>query len=329
MTHTPITSFKKFLRKQAPITLITLPHKNKVAKIQEEAELGEDLRHAVHNLAKTVGMGDAGSSYLKKNLAKAHPDKVAAAHRYLSGKKPHERTGDDIAHVNHMLESEQLDELFHAATPQNSKKGDDLHAHLSDYYNIDAGDKEGVGIFQKFHNHINKALGKAAAPKEEKSKPDPVDAEQEKYGSDASAAGKKIDQLLAAHKSPAKEFHIYTGLKGHPFEQMKKEQGYDYDPDSEEPIEASIPGFAQASIDPTFAKENAGKAGHVLKLAVAPGSKHGAYVGHVNGDGHDREFLMRPGRKLRLSPQPEMHGDTSIWHGQLTGETGGAKGGKK
>lgn len=221
----------------------------------------------------------------------------------------------DVRHIRDLREdAEQLDEL--AKTPMKTGKTEDLHSRLSKYYNIDAKDKEAVGVYQKYHNHINNAYGKFAKGPDQKSKPDPVDAESQKTQTDALAAGKKIDTLLSAHKAPEADFHVYAGLKHHPFENIKDEQGYD---PGDEPVEAHIPGFAQTSIDPGYAKQNAGKGGHVLKMQIKAGSKHGAYIGHVNNGGHDKEFLVRPGRKLRIDPKPEMHGDTHIWHGEIQG----------
>lgn len=241
----PITSFKKFLRKQAPIALVCMPHRKK----------------------KTV-----------------------------------------------KEEIEQLDESFHKSTPENSGKTGELHDRLAAYYNIDAKDKEAIGIFQQFGNHINNSLAKAAMPKAEKSKPDPVDAEAEKVSADAQAAGKKIDALLAAHKGPSHDFHVYAGLRHHPFEKIKETQGYDA---GEEPVEAHLPGFTQASIDPNFAKSNVGEKGHILKMKIKAGSKHGAYIGHVIDHADAKEFLLRPGRKLRIHPEPEQKGSHHIWHAEI------------
>lgn len=268
----PVTSFKKFLKKQAPLTLITIPHK-------KTGIAAKDTR------------------------------------------SPETKTRDDIrlGKIKEEVEAadEQLDE-FYKPTPANSGKTGDLHDRLKDYYNIDGKDKEGLEIFKQFHGHINNALHKASAPKVEKSKPDPADPEADKYGADAQAAGKKIDALLSAHKAPTADFHVYAGLKGHPFESAKKTQGYE--PEGEEPVEAHLPGFVQSSIDPNFAKQNAGKGGHVLKMQIKAGSNHGAYIGHHNDGGHDKEFLMRPGRKLRVHPKAEEGKDgTTVWHGELTG----------
>jgi len=303
----PLTSFKKFLRKQAPLTLTTIRHR-RIAK--QTAALDEE----------TAGVGDY-HVYRKSDNAKVgeFSSKSTAGHLKMM-KLQHMKHGPvyvvrkKLAKEEIEVEGEQLDEL--AKTPANSTKTQDLHDRLSKFYNIDDKDKEGIKIFQQFGNHINNALTKAAAPKEEKSKPDPIDAESEKVSADAQAAAKKIDQLLGMHKGPNHDFHVYAGLKAHPFENIKAEQGYD--PEGE-PVEAHLPGFTQASIDPNFAKQNVGKKGHILKLCIKAGSKHGAYIGHHNEDGHDKEFLMRPGRKVRIHPEPEQHGDHHIWHGEVQG----------
>lgn len=339
----PLTSFKKFLRKQAPLTLTTIRHRRiakQTAALDEEtagvgeteqldelspAKLGQYISKSKADEDKRRARGREVRAQLNKQFPGMNFS--PPLDRRLYSPTASRQAGRKLA-INKLLgqhvkvpakeeievEGEQLDEL--AKTPMNSSKTQDLHDRLSKFYNIDDKDKEGIKIFQQFGNHINNALTKAAAPKEEKSKPDPIDAESEKVSADAQAAAKKIDQLLGMHKGPNHDFHVYAGLKAHPFENIKAEQGYD--PEGE-PVEAHLPGFTQASIDPNFAKQNVGKKGHILKLCIKAGSKHGAYIGHHNEDGHDKEFLMRPGRKVRIHPEPEQHGDHHIWHGEVQG----------
>src|SRR5690606_32526555 len=37
---------------------------------------------------------------------------------------------------------------------------------------------------------------------------------------------------------------------------------------------------------------------HVLRIKIKPGTKHGAYVDHISSYPGEREFILKPGRKL-------------------------------
>ena len=278
----PVTSFKKFLKKRAPIFIATLPHRKKKNSGTEE------MKAFVNNAdSKQIDMRQNGEDRALRN---------------------------DVQKES-LGQTKTVAEALHARTPAKSGEADKLHGRLAKHYQLDDKDKEAVDIYSKFGNHINKQLTKGAMPEEERSKPAPKNAEDEKLSADAQAAGKQIDKILSQHKSPTADFYCYAAMPDSPADKSAETTGYDNDPNGG-PIEGSIPGFTETSLDINVAKEMAGKKGHILKLKIPAGSKHGVYTGEEDS----KKFLIRPGRQTRIHPEPEQHGDHQVWHGELQGD---------
>jgi hypothetical protein len=71
------------------------------------------------------------------------------------------------------------------------------------------------------------------------------------------------------------------------------------------------------------------KYGHMLKIHIPEGSKHGMYIGHHSASPQEQEFLIKRGVKIHIHPEPEVHDLTDddkisgfkkpmkIWHAKI------------
>ena len=121
-----------------------------------------------------------------------------------------------------------------------------------------------------------------------------------------------LDEALKEHEAPT-DFHVYSGLKGHPFLKTNYARPtYDLK-HTKKVIKAVLPAYSSSSLDFNQAHSFASSPGwehinpdkHILKIHIPKGSKHGAYVAHNSDQPHEREFLLRRGTKIHIHPEPE------------------------
>jgi hypothetical protein len=115
-----------------------------------------------------------------------------------------------------------------------------------------------------------------------------------------------LDKHLSSHAAH-KDFHVYSGLYDKPEAGTYQHHGY---------MSSSLHPHIAGGYSRSAAKDP--KAGnHILKIHIPKGSKHGAYIARHSEFPDEREFLLGRGKKFKIHPEPEKHGETHIWHAHI------------
>jgi hypothetical protein len=266
---------------------------------EEKKKKKKQREESKHYNKVFMGKSDIEADETKKNYNKV-----------FMGKK---KIDEDILPEPHIGRPSGAIETLHKKLSRHYKFGKKLKLREEPKLDDPHGDEK-VGIRRYTgiaYKHINKALYKGDTSL---LLPEHQDAMQQVMGAQR------------RHKTPV-AMTVHTGIKRDP-RQMEKHEGQ---------IKMEMPAFTSTSLDVDQAKEfarpsNEGTGNpntyenHVVHIDVPKGS-HGVYVAHHSQMPDEKEFILHPGARVHLHPEPthveekdDGWGDTTRtyhWRGKL------------
>lgn len=128
-----------------------------------------------------------------------------------------------------------------------------------------------------------------------------------------------ISKAITTRPAPH-DMHVYSAIGFNPAKHMNSDR------------RMHSPAFISSTLHPhiadNFHTNGMGDmarsgVGHILKIKIPKGSRHGAYIDHVSANDEEKEFLINKGKTLKINPRPiKLHDDEgnhthSIWHATL------------
>lgn len=223
---------------------------------------------------------------------------------------------------------EDLDALAKKNYHRTSHEVSDEHRALRDHYNMGPDRWENGGQFPDNDKH---AAFKDAIAHYTSSGYQPINhnlfnGRPHTEGNDIRTDA-AMREGLKSFKTPRKLF-VHSGIKQDP-RTMEQSDGH---------IKMQMPAFTSTSINPAIAegfssaiypmkKDGSGpdydgrRSSHTIHLEIPEGA-HGAYVDHHSMNAGEKEFVLHPGARIHLDPQPKHTRDTFYgqhfhWHGKL------------